>query len=136
MRKIFKVIGIALVTISLLFLVVGFLFYKHITANDYSANDSVTQAFLFAQSSNKQQCLTKYRSVYKICSNDSCDNSPEEFVKVCLSFSSGEKNKFCVKHSDFNQSHTELLNSVGFCKKHGVVQNCEKMNSVLKEYCE
>ncbi len=136
MRKILKIILISLLVLILLAVAGLYFIYSSSKQSDYSANEPMDKAFLFAQKSNKKQCLSKYWDVYKICDDEACYEKSEEFIKVCLAFSRGEKDKLCESKDNFDEAYTNLLNSVEFCKDRGFgTKSCKQMNSVLREYC-
>lgn len=136
MSKALKVLFTIFGIIILFFVALVFALYAYVESKNYSPNDPISQAFVFAKHSNKEQCQSKYWDVYKTCSDEPCYDATIQFINVCLMFSRGDKNEFCGNHSNFQEEYINLHKKVNFCGSLGIDQpHCERMYKPLAKFC-
>ncbi|TMO88064.1 hypothetical protein [Pseudoalteromonas ruthenica] len=137
MKTVLKIFMVLLLLVILVIFIgmVGLYFYSK--KSDYSPNDFLAQAIIFAQDSNKEQCLSKYWDVYKACEIDSCFEKADAFIDACFLFSSGEKTTFCKKKQNFGKEYTDRSKSVNFCGVLGISpDHCDRMHEKLSDNCK
>lgn len=133
MKTFFKILGVGLLVLLVGFIGLGF-FLGGSMEGMYQ--EMQVKAEEFAATATKDDCLVKYVSDYKSCSEMSCYSESAMFGVMCLSAASGDSVQFCANKP---KSQSDFYNSQWkdeFCKNNGLdIQDCLSVYKIINTHC-
>lgn len=133
MKKFLKIVGIGFLVLLVGFIGLGFYLGDSV---DGMYQEVQVKAEAFAATATKDDCLVKYATDYKSCSEISCYSETAMFGAVCLSAASGDSAQFCA---DKPKSQSEVYKSEwknDFCKNNGLdTQDCVSVYKIIDTHC-
>ena len=133
MNKALKIFAGLVVVLLVFFMGVGIYMGGSV---DEMYQEVVPAAEAFASKATKDECLERYVSDYKQCSELSCYSKSAMFGVVCLASANGDSAIFC---SDKPKSQSEFYNSQWkqeFCASSGLDdQDCLSVYKIIETHC-